>query len=470
MRLLQKHWDKVLLGIFILIYIVTLAALNILRHEAFASGLDLGNMDQTVWNTLQGRFFTLTTENGTVSRFYHHADLLLIVFAPFYAFGSSPHVLNILESVALGLGAIPTYLIARHVLKNKIPSLAIAFIYLLSPLLQWVDIFDFHAVSFATPALLAAFYCILVKRWRWYALFVIIALLSKEQISLQIIILGLIITFFFKERKVGLLTTGMGVVWFLTMFFIVIPHYHPSGSHWAFSWYSLGDSVRLVSQNSIQRLLFDPEIRTYYSLLLKSYGFLPLLGFPWLVLSLPDLVINVLSSHPEMHSIKYHYPAGLIPGLVISSIYGLNYIRLFTKRLPRKGIYILIFVALAITVRTNYHHSPLPTTQSCWCVIYQVSDEDKAFERLLRTIPQGASVTASTEIHAHVTHREHSYILPFGLERAEYVALIDQNRIIDNYGPKPYELSLIKKLSGDPSYALVERIGHFYLYRRAPKE
>jgi uncharacterized membrane protein len=53
---------------------MTLAALNILRHDAFASGLDLGNMDQTVWNTLHGRWFSLTTEGGTVSRFFHHAE------------------------------------------------------------------------------------------------------------------------------------------------------------------------------------------------------------------------------------------------------------------------------------------------------------------------------------------------------------------------------------------------------------
>jgi uncharacterized membrane protein len=326
--------------------------------------------------------------------------------------------------------------------------------------------FDFHAVSFAIPALLSAFYFMLVKRWRWYILFLVIALLSKEQISLQIVILGAIIALVFKERRVGFFTSLTGILWFVGMFFVIIPYFHPTGEHWAFQWYSLGDSVRVVVQSSAHRFLIDPEIHTYYSLILKSYGFLPLLGFPWHVLSLPDLAINVLSTHPEMHSIKYHYPAGLIPGLVISSIYGLHYLQSLIKKLPRQSIFAIALVALAIVLRTNYHHSPLPTTQSCWCVSYQVSDEDRAFERLLRSIPEDAAVTASTEIHAHVSQREHSYILPFGLESSEYVALIDQNRIIDNYGPKPYELSLIKKLNKDSRYRQVNKIGHFYLYKK----
>ncbi|KXK10455.1 MAG: hypothetical protein UZ22_OP11002000759 [Microgenomates bacterium OLB23] len=225
--------------------------------------------------------------------------------------------------------------------------------------------------------------------------------------------------------------------------------------HWAFEWYEFGIQ-------SFRTLFVRPEIQNYYTLLLKSFGFLPLLGVPWLVLSLPDLLINVLSSHVEMHSIKYHYTAGLVPGLMIASVYGVHYL----QRVVPYVAYIVLIGALAVTLRVNYHHSPLPTTESCWCASYEVTEDDKRFAMVLQAIPTHATVTSSTELHAHVTHREFAYMLPHATQSADYIALIDQHRVIDNYGPKQYERELIKKLMKEKMYTLESQIGHFYLFKR----
>ncbi len=52
-----RYWDRVILGVFVLVYIGTLATLSVLRHDSFASNFDLSNMDHTLWNTLYGEFF-----------------------------------------------------------------------------------------------------------------------------------------------------------------------------------------------------------------------------------------------------------------------------------------------------------------------------------------------------------------------------------------------------------------------------
>lgn len=474
---LKNHWEKIILAVFISIYVVTFSTLTILRHNAFASGLDLGNMDQTVWNTLHGRFFTLTEKSQTVSRFAVHSDIMLVFFAPFYLLWASPHLLNIIQSLLLGLGAIPVFLIARHILRSKGLSLLFVFMYLLSPLTQWINIFDFHTVSFSIPLILAAFYCVLKDKWKWYWFFILLALLTKEEISLQVAVLGLIVFFVFKKKREGLITFFSGILWFAAMIFLVIPYFSSQGQHWAFAWFQLGSSgLRQSFQTKlsfiVNRLLFVPEIRTYYSLLLKSSGLLPIFGLPWLALALPELMINILSSHSEMYSIRYHYTSGLIPGLIIASIYAASYLSNIFKKIPiiqkyqKQCIFLIILGGLLVVLRTNYHYSPLPTTESCWCISYQVTDEDRKFEEILKNIPSSASVTASTEIHAHVTHRENSYIFPYATDSADFIALIDQNRIIDNYGPKPYELELMKKLNKDRVYELQNHIGHFYLYKK----
>lgn len=460
-RYIKSNWDKLLLFFFISVYVMIFSSLSILRHNAFASGLDLGNMDQTIWNTLNGNFFSLTHDSQNVSRLAVHSDFLLILFTPFYAVWSNPRLLLVIQSFYLGLGAIPTYLIAKLILKNRTLALGFALIYLLNPLIEWVNIFDYHTVSFLIPTFLSLFYCALTKRWRWYWMWFTIILLIKEETALQVFLFGLTLWIVFKNKKIGIMTSLISGVWFCFIFFVLMPAFSTTGEHWALAWYQ-HDGVGAL----MNRILFLPEIQNYYHLLFRSFGYLPLLGLPWIFLAGPELAINALSTHSEMHSIQYHYTSGLIPIFLIASIYGVKYFSVLFKSKSTGVSGVLVGIALIIVLRMNYHYSPLPTTQSCWCKVYQVSDDDRTFEKLLQAIPQDASITSSTEIHAHVSQRRESYMLPYATSSAQYIALIDQNRIVDNYGPKPAEKELMSTLNKEGRYALINRTGHFYLYRK----
>ncbi len=66
------------------IYFVVFSAFTMNRHEVYSSArFDLGNMDQAVWNTSEGRILEATSEDGeNRSRLANHADFLLLLFAP----------------------------------------------------------------------------------------------------------------------------------------------------------------------------------------------------------------------------------------------------------------------------------------------------------------------------------------------------------------------------------------------------
>jgi hypothetical protein len=98
--------------------------------------------------------------------------------------------------------------------------------------------------------------------------------------------------------------------------------------------------------------------------------------------------------------------------------------------------------------------------------MYTQSQEDVDFENVLSRIPEHASVTASPEIRAQISHRENAYTLPDGSETADYVAIITQNRLIGDYNKKKFELELISKLLANPAYKLIFRSTHFYLFQR----
>lgn len=63
---------------FVAVYFVVFSALTMYRHEVYSSARsDLGNMDQAVWNTSEGRFLESPNEQGeNRSRLANHADFL----------------------------------------------------------------------------------------------------------------------------------------------------------------------------------------------------------------------------------------------------------------------------------------------------------------------------------------------------------------------------------------------------------
>lgn len=456
-------------------YIILLSTLSILRHNAFASNFDLGNMDQTVWNTVYGDFFSLTAGEETVSRLSIHADFILILLSPFYLIWNDVRVLLISESVALALGAIPTFFLALKVLKNRFQALCIAFVYLANPALQWIDIYDFHGVAFAIPTLLSAFYFAYIKKWKWYFLFAFLALLTKEQISLYLVMLSLVIFFVFKAKKVALITFFVSIFWFLVMFFVAIPQASPEGEHWALGWLKVSggsqtdpwEMLRYIRDTAFSATTFD-----YLYRLTRPFGFLPVLGFPWFFLSLPELSINLLSTQAQMRSTRFHYHSAIVPTLIIATIFGLSYVSLVLKKLKLKEkyirfvIYLFIIYLMAAAIRVNYNRSPLPSTPSCWCFSYQVSKADIEFEKILQEIPENASVAASGNVRPHISHRKFAYNLPGGVEKADYIAILTEERIIGGHNKLEFETNLVKKLNESKNFQLVKNTGDFYLFKR----
>lgn len=474
------HWDWIIIVALILVYGAVFSYFSIQRHNAFASGYDLANVDQTVWNTLHGHFYSLSSKGLLRSRFSIHADIILALLSPLYLLWDNVKILLIAQSFFLAIGAIPVYLLSRRVLQNKIISLILVVVYLINPNMQWTNMYDVHGIALAIPSLLFTFYFAYIKRWKWYSLFTILSILTKEEVSLIIATIGIYIFLYIKNKKVGIASFLFGVSWFLFMVFVIMPYFSGGQQHWVFAWYQLttpeteADIPKTPILSEItKRFFFATDVPPYYFSLVKPLGVLvPLIRLPELLLAAPEIAINTLSTHPQMRGTMLHYDSGITPFLIISTIFGLRVISDFAKRnkhLSFYSMYILYGLTLyllLIALRVNYPNTPLPYSPNCWCRMYEITEEDKKFEQLLATIPKNATVTSSPEIRPHVTHRVNSFTLPRYADSADYVAIIDQNRLVGDYNPKQFELILVKKLMSSNTYQLVNHIGHFYLFEK----
>jgi uncharacterized membrane protein/uncharacterized membrane protein YbhN (UPF0104 family) len=521
----RNYRYEIVLGILIFIFIIFLTTISFLRYDNFYAGrFDLGNMDQTVWNTVHGRFFQLSDPNGTeiVSRLAFHSDYLLVALAPLYFIWQDPRMLLLIQVLVLAAGAIFVYLLAEEVLakeifaNGKLLALAFAFCYLLNPSMERALIFDFHAVTFATTFLLAAFYFQYKKRFGWFLVFAFLAGITKEEVWLIVALLGLYIVV--KNFKLVTVNSRQIIFGFFVfafsslIFYFLLWHAIPQaarGQHFALSYFSDGsDSPSALIKNvifspekTIAKVL-HPERVDYFRKLLGPLGYLSLASPFFLLFPGADLVLNILSDKGELHQIYYQYTAAITPFLFIAAIYGVrNILGLFelyvlkTRKTQhvstiRKSenlnirqsdtlsylsflnpIYLTNVCTLYIFIVTivgAYLYGPLPGAKEPNIAMFTRQVQNKAFiNTSLAQIDTQYSVAASNSLGAHLSQREHIYTLPLGLERADVVAFLlsDSN----NMPSQEWHREASEKLRKDQRYSIWFEKGDFIVFRRLNK-
>ena len=335
LRTQQKiAWGFLIL--IILIYMVEMSYQAILRYVTFKAGaFDLGNMDQVLWNTIHGRFFQFTNQAidwyGPPTRLAIHFEPIILPLSLLYAFHADPRILLVFQTLVLGSGALPVFILTRKYIPEwPIFATLMAAAYLMSPALLGLNIFDFHPVSLATPLLLYAILALTYKRYVWFLIACVLACMCKEDIPLAVALLGILVIWKYKLPRLGTVLLIGGLLWSFIAFKVIIPHFYPgvqANNYW-YRYEALGSSPGAAIANLIIHpwLLFTTFFtldRFYYLVgLVRSVGFLPLLAPEWLLPALPSLAVNLLSTDPLLYSGVYHYNAAIIPFVMISAIHG----------------------------------------------------------------------------------------------------------------------------------------------------
>ena len=87
----------------------------------FTTGrFDLGNMTQAVWSTAHGDPLAVTNLAGEqTTRLASHFDPILVLFAPLWLVWPSPELLLVTQAIAIALGALPVFWLARKHLEQR---------------------------------------------------------------------------------------------------------------------------------------------------------------------------------------------------------------------------------------------------------------------------------------------------------------------------------------------------------------
>ena len=463
---------RVLLAAGVAAYAAGFAALSALRHDAFVTGrFDLGNMVQTVWSTAHGHFLRMTDLHGDqISRLAAHVDPILVLYAPLWWIWPSPQLLLVTQALVVALGAVPLFLLARKHLGSSRVGLGFAIAYLLYPATGWLTLNEFHPVALATTFLLFAFWFLDEDRLVAFAVFAIAAAACKEEIPLVIAGFGIWYAFAHRRPVAGAVIAALGGLWAAIAIGVVIPHYNAGAESDFYGRYSeVGGSVGGIVKTALTHPLrildaaFSSRDLHYLLQLVAPLAGLCLLAPLVLVAALPELALNLLSSTTTQTSIHFHYTAGLIPPLLIATVFG-------AKRIGRWAVPVAMIVVLA-TLIGNYRLGPIPGWrhvpggQQFQATAQHVSEHDRIAERALKLVPSKAVVSATNTLGGHLSARRRVLSFPF-VEDATWIAADEtQPGYADRYAPLPTAIQL-SALRRDPEWRLVFEEDGILIFRR----
>jgi uncharacterized membrane protein len=484
------------------------------------------------------------------TRFAIHVEPVLFLIVPIYRFISDdPRLLLWLQAIVIALGGLPLYGLARRRLASDGAALAVVAAYYLLPALEAVTLFEFHAVGLAPTLLLAGLYFLdralvtaadprglwnqisnrkyprpagqpvpasgrggrqianrkyprpagqgtqiangkyQITNWGLCGLFFLLALGTKEDISLHIVMIGLYLLALRRRWRPGLALSLIGLAWFYVAFYVVIPGSRPAAAGSAYTGFfdALGDTPLEIAlapvrtPGKVVALLATANDVRALKMLTLPLGLMPLAGLPLLALAAPTLAIALLSSNPLMQQLEtYHYAAPAIPFVILAAVDGIANVKsqIGKSRIGKspvsnigraRGLQSIMLSLLVLAVSLVYHYyrgySPLARPYH-WP---EVTAHEGLGDELAASIPPAAPVVAQAELVPLLSHRPWIQIWQGPFNEPAYYFLLDVSHpaFVNRDGAQE---SLVSDIAQDPGVGvIVSSDGYMVLQRGAAR-
>jgi uncharacterized membrane protein len=387
---------------------------------------DLGNMVQAVWSTAHGRPLEVT--NGATGeqmvRLGSHVDPILAALTPFWLIAPTPLTLVAIQVVAVSLGALPVFWLARRHLESRRVAAILAWGYLAYPWVSWTAVDVFHPVTLTIPLLLFCIWYLDSDRLVAFAICAVLALACGELIGLAIAGLGLWYALARGRRTAGLAIGAAGLTWTIVAFSVVVPAFSAGSSVFYGAYESVGGSPPGIVRTAFTDPLAIVSAATswhdllYVFLLSAPLGGLFVIAPGLAAVALPQLSANVLADWSSATDPRAHYVAAVLPFLLGAVALGL-------ARLSPTGRIRGAVLVLTLSVVSSVMVGPWPGAIAGTPDFYRRDTSAQflgALEQAVTLVPEDAPVSATNRIASHLSTRRYVYDAPV-LGRSEWVVL-----------------------------------------------
>lgn len=507
------RWPRIALGIVAVMavaFVAFFAAYLFALHDAYLTHAeDLGIMDQAIWNTVNGAPLHQTVCNivsdtnclGDISRLAIHFEPILFPLSLLYLIAPSPKTLQLVQAVVVAAGAFPAFWLAARRLRSAFAGIAFAAAYLLYPALQAAVTYDFHAVTLAAAFLLFALYFMLARNNTGLVIASVLAMSTKEEVPLAVLLIGLSVALLQRRGRLGWGLVALSVAW-IAVEVVIMRAASPLGRSPTAGRYAYlgGSPVDIVANllghplDTFRAYILERNHQLYLRSLLAPLAYLPLLSPLTLLIAVPALAINLLSSNPAMYSGIYHYNAEIVPVMILAGIESVALLggavgwgwRRVTSRMgatvtawsartpgwmrgmtaARLAILLATLLTLGFSVRAQAQHGYTPLTAGfAWP---QQTAHARLADRFIQMIPADASVSAQSDLVPHLSHRRFIYLYPYRARESDYILLdVTGNLYPQATAPQAYASQVRGLLTGGAYHLVAAEDGYLLLKRGA---
>ena len=436
---MANQWNRTVWGTALLFGLLGLA-LQWWRMSSLTSSMDQGILFQILWNGLHGHPFESTLSSQLSTNVVHAGELprlgyhrlgqhftpILLLWMPLIAaFGK--WVLPMLQVVLITGAGLLLYQLAKGLVNRQLATMLTLAFYganaVIGPMLG--NFADFSQLPFAVFALLLG----LQQRRSWLIAIAALAIpLIREDTGVLLVGVGIWLAVRDRSRRwlaALLMLWGGGYVLLATNVFM--PLFSEDSSK-RFMMENYGSFVEGQGQASslevlgqvlqkpllLLQELIDPPGKTlrYFAGMGLPLLFIPFIALDsWLLMALPLMGVLLASSFNDPLSLSIRYTYLVVPGLFAGAVYWWSrHQELFEQRRLRRVWAGCIVLSLLLGLSSNPNNSLsllIPDSISPWSYRSPAVqwNHARAAMAAINTIPEGASVSASTPLIPHLAAR-----------------------------------------------------------------
>ena len=474
-------WGLAVVLLGIILYVVLFTYWQVLLYRGLHMGItDLGYFDQSNYNTLHGRVLQVSfdipspyrdvqSSNSPHLFAQHPFVLMLLLVFPLYALVPHTYTLFFIQAFAAAIGALAIYLLAKDLLDDEWPAVALSLAYLLHPTLQFITVnmftFGFHPENLFPPLFLFTFYFLHKGKWVPFGIFFLLSVLVVESYTLVCAALGVYVILRWRwprRRWLGVGMIAVALAWLVLSLKVIVPHFKVGGGLPWFVNDMKGGRVILDRFGDILTVII-PAFLEYMGYVLGPFLFLPVLGISVSAIALPILAVNfsaLLIGYGAPASYTGWQSNPIVPVMGLGAVYGLAWLR---KRVPAARHVLFSVAIIVVALLCDLWYGPLPFSLDVQPGQYGVDPaRAAAIDKLAKIVPEEAILSADYYLGSQFTRRPWLYWFPDRFADAQYV-LVDRSSEWSVVYEQP-----LTHLASSPYHEVAFDEEDMVLYRRMP--
>lgn len=427
------------------------------HYKLRTGNFDLSINNNLMYGGLHGRFLEspVVFPQDPGKYLANHAKFGGYLFLPIYALYPRPETLLVLQSLLIGLSALPLWSFARRHVSTAIATL-VTIAYLLYYPMHGASFSEFQYVPIAGFFILTTVWAAETRRWVIFWIVFGAGILMREDMPIGMAVVGLFLLVTGHRPVPGLVMAAISVSYFFVLRFHIMEE---AGQWWFPNMYKelwadgekgFRSVIKTLISNPlyvVSKIVVEKKI-LYLMHLLVPLAFLPVRRwYLWAAFIPGSLLTLLITNYDPPITFSFHYVMHWTPYLFLATVLALKAIK-DEALFGRERQWAATIALLTASSVLSYNYGAFPMRAGSFRggfhkIDFELREDEKRryqdLQALIAMIPKDAAVAATEKLGPHVSSRVKMYTMRHGPQKAEYILASSRELKLSRTKPRLYE-------------------------------